>query len=156
MSSGFLLPSIPVIALPMSHPSDWYRPSIRSIPRCRSSLSGKSCFCPTVQHLIQAQSLSPTELLIIEICIVNDLSDALHSGRLGSRNCLDSVSNEQSPPRWPKPLGQNMSKGMASEWALGSAAKTKRAFESMNRRISHADETRSIPGRGRVSHPQNG
>src|SRR5215813_6885065 len=44
-----------------------------------------------------------------------------------------------------------MSNGMAPESRLGSSAKAKLARRSMNFLINHADETRSIPGRGRVT-----
>src|SRR5215467_13998137 len=64
--------------------------------------------------------------------------------------CLRKVSKEQSSPRWPNPSWQNMSNGMALGFALTSLPKTKRAFGSIKRRINQADDTRSIPGRGRV------
>ena len=65
-------------------------------------------------------------------------------------NSFLSVSKVQSSPRCPNPAALNMSKGIESGLLSGSSLNTKRAFGSMKRRINHADETRSIPGRGRV------
>src|SRR5215831_17836047 len=72
----------------------------------------------------------------------------------GSRiwNSLHSVSKVQSSPRCPKPPPWNMSKGTALGCRDGSLSKANFAFLSMKRVINHADETRSMPGRGRVIH----
>lgn len=48
--------------------------------------------------------------------------------------------------------GKTCQRGWRRDCVLGSVPKTKRAFGSMNRRIIHAEATRSIPGRKRVIH----
>src|ERR1700693_3557096 len=67
------------------------------------------------------------------------------------RKTLSSVSKVQSSPRCPNPPSY-MSNGTAFGGFLSSAEKANLAFGSINLRISHAEVTRSTPGRGRVTH----
>ena len=73
-----LILSMLVFALLMLHASDSYRPSIKSIPRCRCSSSGKTCLAQPFSTLSNPSPSVPPESLVAEIGIVNDLCDAFY------------------------------------------------------------------------------
>src|SRR6266542_2246250 len=97
-----------------------------------------SVFRPAFQHSINPDAFPTLKLLVFEIGVMNHLGDSLH--------CL--VPNAEPSDQCLERAVIAVMRGFDGT----TAAKTNFARGSMNLRINQAEPTRSISGRGRVSH----